>query len=47
MSPLFTGWYPTILAAIAIIFSVAFQMAINRFYAHGNLVLIIMELLNM
>jgi fluoride ion exporter CrcB/FEX len=46
MSPLFTGWYPTIMGAISVIFSVAFQMAINRFYAHGNLVLIILEIFN-
>ena len=46
MSPLFTGWYPTIMGVIAVIFSVAFQMAINRFYAHGNLLLIMLEIFN-
>jgi hypothetical protein len=34
------------MGAVAVIFSVAFQMAINRFYAHGNLLLIILEVFN-
>lgn len=46
MSPLFTGWYPTIMGTVSVIFSIAFQCAINRFYAHGNLILIGLEIFN-
>ena len=46
MSPIFTGWYPSIIGTLAIAFEVIYEVFINRLWAHGNLILISLSVLN-